>query len=335
MARFYTDADGDISQLEGRTVAILGYGNQGRSQALNLRDSGVAVVVGNRSDQYGEIVRADGFVALPLQEAAARADVLMVLLPDEIHLAVLPDQVFPYLRSGSTVVFAHGYSIHFKEVVVPDWCNACLVAPKMLGPGVRELYLAGRGFPSLVAVHRDATGSAWPITLAVAKGIGSLRAGAWETTFEEEAITDLFGEQVGGSGAIVGLFKSFEALVQAGYDPDVVQLELLGSGELVEVIRAQVREGLLNSLRVHSPTSHFGQLYRANEILEGDGQDDRLTRIMQELKDGTFASLWRREREEGYPTMRQLERRFSGHDFVEAETRNRKRLQGVDHGDLS
>jgi len=335
MARFYTDADGDISQLESRTVAILGYGNQGRSQALNLRDSGVAVVVGNRSDQYGEMVKADGFVALSLQEAAACADVLMVLLPDEIHLAVLPDQVFPYLKPGSTVVFAHGYSVHFKEVVVPDACNACLVAPKMLGRGVRELYLAGRGFPSLVAVHRDATGLAWPITLAVAKGIGSLRAGAWETTFEEEAITDLFGEQVGGSGAIVGLFKSFEALVQAGYDPDVVQLELLGSGELVEVIRAQVRDGLLNSLRVHSPTSHFGQLYRAKEILEEDGQDDRLTRIMQELKDGTFASLWRREREEGYPEMRQLERRFSSHDFVEAETRNRKRLQGVDHGDLS
>jgi ketol-acid reductoisomerase len=330
VARFYTDADGDSAQLDGRTVAVLGYGNQGRSQALNLRDSGVAVVVGNRSDSYRQAIAADGFEALTVQEAAASAEVVMVLLPDEVHRDVLPEQVFGRLKPGSALVFAHGYSVHFGEVAVPEGCDVCLVAPKMVGPGVRDLYLAGRGFPSLVAVHRDATGSAWPITLAVAKGIGSLRAGAWQTTFEEEAITDLFGEQVGGSGAIVGLFKSFETLVAAGYDPDVVQLELLGSGELVEVVRAQVREGLLNSLKVHSPTSHFGQLYRAQEILQDDdGQDDRLTRIMRELKDGTFASLWRRERDEGYPRMRQLERRLNDHGFLRAETRNRERLQGV------
>ena len=160
-----------------------------------------------------------------------------------------------------------------------------------------------------------------------AKGIGSLRAGAWETTFEEEAITDLFGEQVGGSGAIVGLLRSFETLVAAGYDPDVVELELLGSGELLEVIRAQLRHGLIESLSVHSPTSHFGQLYRAQELLEG-GKDERLGRIIRELQDGTFAELWRREREAGYRRMHELEAGFMDHEFVRAQERNRERLRG-------
>ena len=328
MARVYGEADGDLAVLDGRTVALLGYGNQGRSQALNLRDSGVRVVVGNRSDAFRERMEADRFEPRSLPEAAAEGDVVMVLLPDEVHHEVLPGEIFDALRPAATVVFAHGYSVHFGEVEVPEGRDVCLVAPKMVGPGVRELFLAGRGFPSLVGVHRDATGDAWAITLAVAKGIGSLRAGAWQTTFEEEAITDLFGEQVGGSGAIIGLFRSFETLVAAGYDPDVVELELLGSGELVEVIRAQLRHGLIESLAVHSPTSHFGQLYRADELQQG-AADQRLERIVRELKDGTFAELWRNERLGGYERMQQLEAEFMRHPFVEAQERNRERLRGV------
>jgi len=326
VARIFEERDGDLSTLEGRTVAVLGYGNQGRSQALNLRDSGVAVVVGNRSDRFRDDMREDGFEPHTLSEATALGDVVMVLLPDEIHHEVLPRDVFGFLKPEATVVFAHGYSVHFREVEVPEGCDICLVAPKMVGLGVRDLFLKGRGFPSLVAVHRDATGRAWPTALAVAKGIGSLRAGAWETTFEEETITDLFGEQVGGSGAIVGLFRSFETLVAAGYDPDVVELELLGSGELVEVIRAQLRHGVIESLSVHSPTSHFGQLHRAQELLDGGG-DDRLGRIIRELQDGTFAELWRRERADGYRRMRELQRRFTDHEFVRTQARNRKRLR--------
>ncbi|MBI4259228.1 MAG: ketol-acid reductoisomerase [Actinobacteria bacterium] len=333
MAKIYSEGDGDLGALDGRTVAILGYGNQGRSQALNLKDSGVAVVVGNRSDRFRDLAVDDGLEPLPLSEATARGDVVMALLPDEVHQEVLPRDVFPSLKEGSAVVFAHGYSVHFGEVDVPDGHDVCLVAPKMLGPAVRTLYLAGRGFPSLVAVHRDASGRAWDVTLAIAQGIGSLRVGAWETTFEEEAITDLFGEQVGGSGAIVGLLRSFETLVKAGYDPDVVELELIGSGELVEVIRTQVRDGLLASLRNHSPTSQFGQLYRAAELWDSP-DDGRLQRILDELRNGGFAEVWRREREDGYRTMRDLEERFSSHDFGRAEGRNRDRLRDVLHETL-
>jgi len=331
VARIFGDADADLSLLDGRTVALIGYGNQGRSQALNLRDSGVKVIVGNRGDAFLEQATMDRFDPYPIEEAAARGDVVMVLLPDEIHHEVLPASVFPNLNVGSAMVFAHGYSVHFREVEVPAGHDVCLVAPKMVGPGVRELFLRGRGFPSLVAVHRNDSGHAWDTTLAVAKGIGSLRASAWETTFEEEAITDLFSEQVGGSGAIVGVLRSFETLVKAGYDPDVVQLELLGSGELVEVIRAQLRRGLIGSLSVHSPTSHFGQLYRAQELVE-ETDSARLEQIVKELQDGTFAELWRKEREQGYRTMQQLEERFSSHEYGEAERRNRERLGGLEDG---
>lgn len=328
MAKIFTEVDSDGSVLDGRTVAVLGYGNQGRSQALNLRDSGVRVVVGNRTDSFRDQIREDGLKPLTLADAATAADVVMVLLPDEVHHEVLPPDVFPHLREGSAMVFAHGYSVHFREVEVPEGHDVCLVAPKMIGPAVRALYLKGIGFPSLVAVHRDDSGHAWELTLAIAKAMGSLRSGAWQTTFEEEAITDLFGEQVGGSGAIVGLVRSFEALVGAGFDPDVVELELLGSGELIEVIRTQVREGVIESLRNHSPTSHFGQLHRADELL-GLPPDGRLERILGELRDGTFAGLWRRERAAGYPSMRELEARFLSHPFVQSEHRNQERLKDV------
>lgn len=275
MARIYTEVDSDGSALHDRAVAVLGYGNQGRSQALNLRDSGVRVVVGNRTDRFREQVEEDGLVPRSLAEATSEGDVVMILLPDEVHHEVLPDQVFPHLREEASVVFAHGYSVYFGEVEVPPGRDVCLVAPKMIGPAVRSLFLKGIGFPSLVAVDRDDTGRAWDVTLAVARAIGSLRSGAWQTTFEEETITDLFGEQVGGSAAIVGLLRSFEILVAAGFDPDVVELELLGSGELVEVVRTQVRQGIIESLRHHSPTSQFGQLHRAEELL-GQPPDGRL-----------------------------------------------------------
>jgi ketol-acid reductoisomerase len=328
MAKIYRDGDADLSVLDGRMVAVLGYGNQGRSQALNLRDSGIEVVVGNRTDRFRDQAVQDGLEALPLVKATAQGDVVMILLPDEVHHEVLPAEVFPQLRQGSAVVFAHGYSTFFREVEVPAGHDVCLVAPKMLGPAVRRLYLQGQGFPSLVAVDRDDSSRAWETTLAVAKGIGSLKSGAWRTTFEEETITDLFGEQVGGSGAIVGVLRSFEALVRAGFDPDVVELELLGSGELVEVVRTQVLEGVIESLRNHSPTSQFGQLYRADEIWQ-EPADGRLDRILAELRDGTFAEVWRRERAEGYPRMRELEAKFLAHGFVMAQHRNRERLRGV------
>ncbi|NNL47074.1 MAG: NAD(P)-binding domain-containing protein, partial [Acidimicrobiia bacterium] len=189
MAKVYRDDDVDLSVLKDKTVSILGYGNQGRSQALNLRDNGINVVIGNRGDDYRSLASEDGFDAFDIPAATGKGDVVMVLLPDETHANVLPVDVFPHLKPDATLVFAHGYSVFYKEVDPPEGHDVTLLAPKMIGAAVRELFTAGAGFPSLVAVERDASGQAWKTVLALARGIGSTKLGAWETTFEEETIT--------------------------------------------------------------------------------------------------------------------------------------------------
>lgn len=329
MAKIYRDNDIDLEVLAGKAVAILGYGNQGRSQALNLRDSGIQVVIGNRGDDYRDLATDDGFEAYEIPAAVSRSDVVMVLLPDETHANVLPVNVFPHLRPGATLVFAHGYSVFYREVDPPAGHDVTLLAPKMIGLAVRELFTKGAGFPSLVAVARDASGHAWQTVLALAKGIGSTSLGAWETTFEEETITDLFGEQVGGGAAIVSFVRSFKVLTDAGYDPEVVQLEMLGSGELVEVVRSQWREGVIEALSGHSPTSQFGQLHRAEELKDDEGADEYLRSVLEQLRDGSFAALWRQEQEAGYERLDALRERYLADPFSEVSRRNRKQLQQV------
>lgn len=330
MAKVYRDDDADLGVLDGKTVSVLGYGNQGRSQALNLRDNGVEVVVGNRGDSYRDLAVDDGLEASDIPTATSKGDVVMILLPDETHAGVLPDDVFPHLRPSATLVFAHGYSVFYEEVDPPEGHDVTLLAPKMIGPAVRDLFTKGAGFPSLVAVERDVSGHAWQTVLALAKGIGSTSLGAWETTFEEETITDLFGEQVGGGAAIASYLRSFKVLTDAGYDPEVVQLELLGSGELVEVVRSQWRQGVIESLTAHSPTSQFGQLHRADELSEGDEQaEEYLRTVLDQLQDGTFSDLWRRERESGYDRMEDLRARYLAEPFVEVSRRNRDQLRRI------
>jgi len=329
MAKVYRDDDIDLSVLEGKTVSILGYGNQGRSQAQNLRDNGINVVIGNRGDDYRALASDDGFEASDIPTATTKGDVVMVLLPDETQASVLPVDVFPHLRSGATLVFAHGYSVFYKEIDPPEGHDVTLLAPKMIGAAVRELFTAGAGFPSLVAVDRDSTGRAWDTVLALAKGIGSTKLGAWETTFEEETITDLFGEQVGGGGAIISIMRSFKVLTDAGYDPEVVQLEMLGSGELVEVIRSQWREGVIEALTGHSPTSQFGQLHRAEELKDNGEAEQYLKGVLNQLQDGSFAELWRREQESGYERLEKLRAHYLGDAFCDASRRNREELKEV------
>lgn len=329
MATVYRDDSIDLGVLEGRTVSILGYGNQGRSQALNLRDNGVSVVIGNRGDDYRRLASDDGFDAFDIATAAARGDVVMVILPDETHAQVLPADVFPHLQPAATLVFAHGYSVFYKEVDPPAGHDVTLLAPKMIGPAVRELFTKGAGFPSLVAVERDVSGRAWETVLALAKGIGSTKLGAWQTTFEEETITDLFGEQVGGGAAIIGIMRSFKVLTEAGYDPEVVQLEMLGSGELVEVIRSQWREGVIEALSGHSPTSQFGQLHRAEELQDNGEAEQYLNGVLGQLQDGSFARLWREEQEAGYERLEALRAKYLANAFCDASRRNREELKAV------
>jgi ketol-acid reductoisomerase len=235
--------------------------------------------------------------------------------------------VAPGLKAGNGLVFGHGYNIFFEYIRPPKDVDVSLAAPKMIGEGVRRRFQSGEGFPTLVAVAQDATGQAWPRTLAIAKAIGGTRRGAWESTFEEETVTDLFGEQVGGGSSLASFLNSFETLVEAGYDPEVVQLELYGSGELVEVMRSIKEYGLLDSLKLHSPTSQYGQLSRARRLVPAESKA-MLRTILEEIRSGEFAKEWAKEREAEYAHMESLRSTFGSHKLFEIERKVRAALQG-------
>lgn len=327
MPRKFFDSDGDLSAVGGQTIAVLGYGNQGRAQALNMRDSGLNPIVGNLEDAYAAQAAADGMTVYSIEEAAVRADIVLYLIPDEIQAEVYQASVAPGLKAGNCLVFGHGYNIFFEYIRPPKDIDVSLVAPKMIGEGVRRRFQSGEGFPALVAVAQDATGQAWPRTLAIARAIGGTRRGAWESTFEEETVTDLFAEQVGGGSSLASFLNSFETLVEAGYDPEVVQLELYGSGELVEVMRSIKEYGLLDSLKLHSPTSQYGQLSRARRLVPAESKAV-LGTILEEIRSGEFAKEWAKEREADYAHMESLRAMFGSHMLFEIERKVRATLQG-------
>jgi ketol-acid reductoisomerase len=331
MGRIFYDQDIHLNPLEGQTVAVIGYGNQGRSQALNMRDSGLSVIVGNPRDSYSEQAEEDGMPVFGIGEAVGRADVVMLIIPDEVQPAVYRESIEPNLKQGACLIFSHGFNIFYGIINPPDHVDVGLVAPRMLGFGVRTRYLSGEGFPALVAVERDASGTAWARTLAIAKAIGGARRGAWETSFEEETVIDLFGEQVGGGSTLAATINSFETLVEAGYDPDVVLLELYASGEMVEVMRSVVQHGLLDSLKFHSPTSQYGQMSRARRLVP-EAAKENLRGILQEIRDGTFAREWTAEGKAGYQNMERLRANFSENFMFTVEKRVHKALNPQDSG---
>jgi ketol-acid reductoisomerase len=329
MATRYYPKDADLSALEGRTIGVLGYGNQGRSQALNLADSGLDVVVGNRGDDYRKRAEEDGLRAVDLATAVDESDVLLLILPDEIQPAIYTELIEPRLREGGALCFAHGYNVFYKNLQARPDMDVVLVAPKMIGPAVRTWYVEGKHFPTLIAVEQDSSGRALETTLALALGMGGIGP-AFESSFEEETVTDLFGEQVGGGAGLVGTIRSFQALVEAGYDPEVVQLELYGSGELVEVMRLQQQQGMLNQLASHSSTSGFGQLLRASEMMRDESSLEGARKVLAELRDGTFARRWSEVQADDYAEMERLRQEFAANPLFEAEQRIRELLaQGV------
>jgi ketol-acid reductoisomerase len=222
----YHDEDADLKLLANRQIAVIGYGNQGRAQALNLRDSGLQILVGNRDDDYAGRARDDGFQVVSIEAAATDADLLMLLIPDEIAPELFSRDIAPHLDDGNVVVFATGYNIAFGLIIPPPSVDVVLVAPRMIGAGVRDLYMAGRGFPSFVGVAQDYSGSARAIALALAKAIGSTRMGAVEVTFAQEAELDLFTEQCFGPAFGHVLTTSVNLLLEEGYPPEAVLLEL-------------------------------------------------------------------------------------------------------------
>jgi ketol-acid reductoisomerase len=300
MAKIYRDGDARLGDLDGRTVGIIGYGNQGRSQAQNLRDSGVKVVVGSPRDQSAGQAEADGFAVFSVAEATATADIVFLLVPDEILPQLYRTDIAPSLAAGNLLVFASGYNIAFGLIKPPAEVDVVMIAPRMIGRGVRETYLAGRGFPTLVAVGQDASGKAHALMLALAKAIGSTRMGAAQSSFEEETIVDLFTEHCGD---VYYVRAKFEALLEAGIDADVALLELYASGEPVEVWAAVRDLGLWGQMRLHSRTSQYGQQVVALRHFDWDGLRDQFRSILNDIRSGAFAAEWGREMEGGLKTL--------------------------------
>ncbi|HWQ28981.1 MAG TPA: NAD(P)-binding domain-containing protein [Dehalococcoidia bacterium] len=325
--RVFGEADGDIAALRGRTVAILGYGNQGRAQALNLRDSGVdAIVVGTAEDETWTQAGADGFPVSSVAQAARAGDVLLLLLPDDVLPDVFREDIAPGVRPGDSLVFASGYNLAFGGVSPPAGVDILLLAPRMIGRQMRELYRQGHGFYSFVSVEQDATGRAWPTLLALAKGIGTLRAGAFELSARDEAVLDLFHEQ--GFGSLVGVTIALmlEVGVQAGLPPEALVLDLYLSGEAAQTFQAMADVGFFEQSQLHSRTSQFGGLMRSL-ALDREPIRQHLLRIIEEVRSGVFALQWSAEREAGYENFeRLLSLARTANPFTPIERRIRRAL---------
>lgn len=310
MVKMYYDSDCNLSLLDGKTVAIIGFGSQGHAHAQNLHDSGVKVVVGLRpGSKHAEKATNAGLTVMTPAEAAAAGDVVMMLVPDEKQADIYADVIAPNLKSGNTLAFAHGFNIHFNQIVPPADVDVIMIAPKGPGHTVRRQYVEGAGVPCLVAIHQDATGKAMDTALAYASGVGGGRAGILETTFREETETDLFGEQAVLCGGVCELMKAgFETLVEAGYAPENAYFECVHEMKLIIDL---VNEGGFAKMRYSiSDTAEFGD-YRASKRIITDDTRKEMKKILREIQDGTFASEWITENKAGgrakFLATRQLE----------------------------
>ncbi len=303
--RIFHDDDADLGLLQDKLIAVIGYGNQGCSQALNLRDSGLQVIVGNRLDEYAAQAERDGFSPLPIREASQQADVIMVLIPDEITPPIFENEIKPNLSQGDVLVFASGFNVAFDFIILPDQVDVVLVAPRMIGAGVRDLYLSGDGFPSFIGVAQDYSGQARAISLALAKGIGSTRAGVVEVSFAQEAELDLFTEQCFGPAFGQVLVTAVDLLIEQGYPPEAVLLELYMSGEFAYTLSKIAEMGVVEQSRLHSLTSQYGSLSRGIRFMLPELRGKMLAGL-EEIRSGAFATEWTEEHQAGYPTLESL-----------------------------
>lgn len=309
MSQIYYESDCNLAHLEGKTVAIVGYGSQGHAHAQNLRDSGVAVVVGlYEGSPSSKVAAADGFTVLTVDEATRQADLIMLLVNDEKMAAIYGQSVAPYLSADKMLLFAHGFNIHYHQIVPPAVVDVAMIAPKGPGHTVRSQFVEGKGVPCLVAVEQDASGKAKELALAYAAGIGGARAGILETTFKEETETDLFGEQAVLCGGVTALMKAgFETLVEAGYQPESAYFECVHE---MKLIIDMVIEGGLSRMRYSiSDTAEYGDYTVGPHIITGETKAE-MKRVLNRIQNGEFARDWILENKAGRPAFlaqRQLE----------------------------
>jgi ketol-acid reductoisomerase len=305
MPRIYTDKDADLKNLQGKTCAVLGFGSQGHAHALNLKDSGVNVIVGLQPNSKSRAVAKEkGFEVFDTEEAVRRGDVIFVALPDTKQAAAFKNQIAPNLTKGKTLLFSHGFAVHFKTVVPPADVDVILVAPKGPGHIVRRQYTEGKGVPSLIAIYQNPSKQARKVALAWAKGIGGTRAGVLETTFKEETETDLFGEQAvlcGGTTALVQ--AGFEVLVEAGYSPEMAYFECLH--ELKLIVDLMNEAGIAGMRFSISETAKWGDVTIGPRIIDA-GTKKRMQAVLKEIQSGKFAKGWVQEYESGYPNYNRL-----------------------------
>ncbi|MGI6434584.1 MAG: ketol-acid reductoisomerase [Syntrophomonadaceae bacterium] len=317
MAKMFYDADANLSLLEGKTVAVMGFGSQGHAQAQNLHESGINVVVGLRKpfddfteEEWNKVIAA-GIQPLPVTEAAEAADIIQILLPDETQARVYNEQIKPHLKEGNALGFSHGFNIHFGQIVPPPFIDVFMVAPKSPGHLVRRMYTKGAGVPGLVAVQQDYSGTARDLALAYACGIGCTRAGVIETSFKEETETDLFGEQCVLCGGVTQLVKSgFEILVEAGYQPEIAYFECMHELKLIVDL---MYEGGMGYMRYSiSDTAEWGDYTKGPDVI-GPEVRQAMQQALLDIQEGRFAKNWLLENQVGRPQFNALKRRNREH----------------------
>jgi ketol-acid reductoisomerase len=325
---FYDD-DADLKKLEGKTVAIIGYGSQGHAHALNLKDSGVPVLVGLRPESSSVAkAEAHGLRVVEPADAASEGDVIMMLVPDELHRQVWEDGVKDGVAPGNLLLFGHGFSIHYGEIVPPPEVDVALVAPKGPGHLVRRQYLEGSGVPGLVAVQQDASGDALGLALAYAKGIGCTRGGVIETSFKDETETDLFGEQAVLCGGVTELVRAgYETLVDAGYDPRLAYFECLH--ELKLIVDLMYEKGIAGMRYSISNTAEYGDLTRGKRVI---GEDSRraMKELLGQIQSGDFAREWIAENRAGQENFKRMRDEQAGHQVEVVGKELRSQMDWID-----
>ncbi|HOA32785.1 MAG TPA: ketol-acid reductoisomerase [Clostridia bacterium] len=325
MAKMYYENDCNLELLKGKTVTVVGYGSQGHAHALNLHDSGINVIVGlYEGSKSAEKAKNDGLNVMVTAEAVKNSDIVMILVNDEKQAALYKKDIEPNLRPGMTLAFAHGFNIHYNQIVPPADVNVIMVAPKGPGHTVRSQYLEGKGVPCLVAVYQDATGDAKDLALAYAKGIGGARAGILETTFKEETETDLFGEQAVLCGGVAALMKAgFETLVEAGYQPESAYFECIHEMKLI--IDLVVQGGLSFMRYSISDTAEYGDYTVGNRIITEETKKE-MKKVLEEIQNGTFARNWILENQANRPSFLAMRKQESEHQVEKVGSELRKKM---------